>query len=223
MDIIEAIYSRRSIRKFKPDPVSKEVIVKVLEAGCRAPSAINNQPWEFIVLTGEVLSRLKAAYIEKLTRQEPPHAEHHLVSWSNDSIYRKRQIELAKALFKLMDIAREDKEKRDAYLQSGYRFYDAPVAIFLLTDKSLNYEGPLLDLGAVMQTICLAALHFGLGTCIEDQGVEYPQVLREMLQIPENKRIFISIAIGYPDWDYPVNSLVSSRASLDDNTRWVGF
>lgn len=223
MDMIEAIYKRRSIRKFKPDPVSKEVIVKVLEAGCRAPSAINNQPWEFIVLTGEVLDRLKAAYIEQLTRQEPPHAEHRLVSWSNDSIYRKRQVELAKALFKLMDISREDKEKRDAYLQSGYRFYDAPVAIFLLTDKSLNYEGPLLDLGAVMQTICLAALHFGLGTCIEDQGVEYPQVLREMLQIPENKRIFISIAIGYPDWDYPVNSLVSSRASLDDNTRWVGF
>jgi len=223
MDIIEAIYQRKSIRRFKSDAVSKEVLTKVLEAACRAPSAVNNQPWEFVVLTGEDLDRVKAAYVEKLKQKEPPHSELELMTWPNDSIYKTRQVELAKELFRLMDIAREDKEKRASWLERGFRFFDAPVAIFILTDKSLSDEGPLLDLGAVMQTICLASLNFGLGTCIEDQGVMYPEVLREVAQIPQNKRIIISVAIGYPDWDFPANEIVTSREPLDNNTRWLGF
>ena len=223
MDIIEAINTRKSIRGFKSDPVSKDVLTRILESACKAPSAMNTQPSEFIVVTGDVLNRLKAAIVDKLNKKKPMHPDHEVVSWSNDSIYRNRQIELAKKIFELMDIPREDKKKRAAWLERGFRFFDAPVAIVLLTDKSLSDIGPLLDLGAAMQNICLSALHFGLGTCIEDQGVLYPEVLREILQIPENKKIIISIAIGYPDWEFPANALASGREALDNNAQWVGF
>jgi nitroreductase len=223
MDIIEAIYKRKSIRGFKSDHISREILAKILDAAGRAPSAINTQPWEFIVMTGDVLDRVRVAIVDKLNRNEPMHPDHHVVSWSNDSIYRERQVDLAKKLFQLMDIRREDKEKRAAWLERGFRFFDAPIGILILTDRSLSDAGPLLDLGAAMQTLCLAALSFGLGTCIEEQGGLYPEVLREIAQIPDNKRIIISIAIGYPDWDFPANALVSSRESLDKNTRWVGF
>ncbi|MDH4267791.1 MAG: nitroreductase family protein, partial [Deltaproteobacteria bacterium] len=50
MDVPEAILKRRSIRKWKPAPVEKEKIEKVLEAGRRAPSWGNTQPWRFIVV-----------------------------------------------------------------------------------------------------------------------------------------------------------------------------
>lgn len=223
MDIIEAIIQRKSIRGFKPDPVSKDVLAKILEAASRAPSAMNTQPWEFAVITGDVLDRLRSAIVEKLRKREPMQPDHQVVSWSNDSIYRERQIELAKGLFELMDIPREDKQKRAAWMERGFRFFDAPVGIFLLTDTSLSESGPLLDIGAAMQNICLAARHFGLGTCIEDQSALYPEVLREIAEIPENKRIIIAIAIGYPDWDFPANDISTERASLDTNTRWVGF
>jgi nitroreductase len=223
MDIIEAIYQRKSIRGFKSDPVSKDVLTRILESACRAPSAMNTQPWEFTVLTGDVLNKLRVAIVDKLNKKEPRRPGHQVASWPNDSIYRNRQIELAKGLFKLMDIPKEDKEKRAAWLERGFRFFDAPVSILLLTDKSLSDTGPLLDLGAAMQTICLAALNFGLGTCIEDQGVLYPEVLREIAQIPENKKIIIAIAIGYPDWDFPANALKCGRESLESNTRWIGF
>jgi nitroreductase len=223
MNIIEAINTRKSIRGFKSDPVSKDVLTRILESACKAPSAMNTQPSEFIVMTGDVLNKLRVAIVDKLNKKEPMHPDHEVVSWSNDSIYRNRQIELAKKIFELMDISREDKKKRAAWLERGFRFFDAPVAIILLTDKSLSDIGPLLDLGAAMQNICLSALHFGLGSCIEDQGVLYPEVLREILQIPENKKIIISIAIGYPDWDFPANALASGRESLGNNTRWMGF
>jgi len=59
MDILEVIKTRRSIRKYKPDPVSEEEINKILEAGRWAPSADNSQPWSFIVLRSqEVRKRL---------------------------------------------------------------------------------------------------------------------------------------------------------------------
>ena len=223
MDIMDAIYRRKSIRGFKPDPVSKDILTRILESACRAPSAMNTQPWEFIVVTGEPLNRLRTANVDQLNKKEPMHPEHEAVSWPNDSVYRNRQIGLAKKIFDLMGIAREDKNKRDAWLERGFRFFDAPAVILLLTDRSLSDVGPLLDLGAAMQNICLSALHFGLGTCIEDQGVLFPQVLREMLQIPDSKKIVIAIAIGYPDGDFPANALVSGREPLDTNTRWIGF
>lgn len=223
MDILEAIYQRKSIRGFKTDPVSKDILAKILESGCRAPSAMNTQPWEFVVITGHVLDKLTSALIEKLNKNEPMNPEHQVVSWSNDSIYRQRQIELAKELFKRMDIPREDKRKRAAWMERGFRFFDAPAGILMLTDKTLSHSGPLLDIGAAMQNICLAALSFGLGTCIEDQSVLYPDVLRNIADIPETKRVIIAIAIGYPDWEFPANTASIGRESLDKNTHWLGF
>ena len=50
MEVFEAIKGRRSIRNYKDDPVPKELIEKILEAGRWAPSGSNIQPWEFIVI-----------------------------------------------------------------------------------------------------------------------------------------------------------------------------
>ena len=122
-----------------------------------------------------------------------------------------------------MGIPREDREKRSAWMERGFRFFDAPAAIIVLTDTALSESGPLMDIGAVMQSICLAALSFGLGTCIEDQGVMYPASLRSLLNIPDSKRILISIAIGYPDPDFPANRVESPREEISNIARWYGF
>ena len=50
MDCFETIIGRRSCRNYKPDPVEKEKINKILEAATYAPSPVNKQPWEFIVV-----------------------------------------------------------------------------------------------------------------------------------------------------------------------------
>ncbi len=57
MDVLEAIKGRRSIRKYREDPVPQEKVDKILEAAIWAPSAHNSQPWEFIVLRNEELKR----------------------------------------------------------------------------------------------------------------------------------------------------------------------
>lgn len=223
MDLIEAIRTRKSIRAFTTQKPSEKQLAEILNIACRAPSAMNTQPWEFVVITGEPLENIRTATVQKLNNLEPMQPEHLVVGWPQKSVYRTRQVDLAKQLFKLMDIQREDKQKRAWWMERGFRFFDAPAAIILLTDKTLSENGPLLDMGSVMQNICLAALGFGLGTCIEDQGVLYPEVVRKFAGIPDTKRIIISIAIGYPDPDFPANQIVTDREQAENLTTWVGF
>lgn len=223
MDITEAIRSRKSIRGFKPFPVSREVLEKVLETSCRAPSTMNTQPWEFLVIAGDVLRKIAGRNAKMLQDGVMIHPEHVITGWPNKSVYRERQVEVAKRIFLRMGIPREDKAKRAAWMERGFRFFDAPAAIILLTDTMLTAAGPLMDIGAVVQTICLAALNYGLGTCIEDQGVMYPENIRSVIKIPDTKRIIISIAIGYPDRDFPANQVESPREDIKNLTTWCGF
>ena len=223
MDIIEAIRQRKSIRDFKDEQVPQTIIREILEIACRAPSAMNTQPWEFTVIAHEVLDSVKRAIIEKVKAGEKPHSENPVMGWPTESIYRHRQVGLAKQLFQLMGIKREDSEKRSQWLERGFRFYNAPAVIIICVDRMLAEGTPIFDIGAVTLNICLAALSYGLGTCIEDQGARYPEVLRKFCDIPENKQIVIAVAIGYPNWLFPANRLETTRESVDSLTIWRGF
>jgi nitroreductase len=223
MDILDAIKKRKSIRGYKPDPVSKAMIREILEIASRAPSAMNTQPWEFAVVSGEPLRKIREESVKKINAGEALQPEHHVLGWTNDSVYRVRQIDLAKHIFQVMNIPREDKAKRAAWMEHGFRYFEAPAAIVIFVDKTLSETGPVLDVGAIMQNICLAALSFGLGTCIHDQGVMYPDVVKQYAGIPESKRLIIAISIGYPDEENIVNTITSTRESIDGRTSWIGF
>ena len=221
MDVVDAICSRKSIRGFKPDPVPKEVLEEILDIARRAPSALNTQPWEVTIVTGKVLDNIRKGIIEMVTAGVEVHPDLPWIPYQD--IYRQRQVALAIQIFKLMDIAREDKEKRAAWEQRGFRFFDAPVGIIVSIDRSVDKKESHLDIGALIQTICLAAMNYGLGTCIENAGIYYPDVLREFIPISESKEILIAIAIGYPDWDFPANKLESEREPLEKFVTWCGF
>ncbi|HDP24683.1 MAG TPA: nitroreductase [Deltaproteobacteria bacterium] len=223
MMVLEAIQSRKSIRGYKPDPVPRKILEEILEAATRAPSTMNTQPWEFLVISGDVIRKISDENVRKLKSGAIIKPDHMITGWPNDSVFRNRQIEIAKQIFQFMGIPRGDKEKRAWWMERGFRFFDAPAAIILLLDRSLTDAGPLMDVGAVMQNICLAALHYGLGTCIEDQGVMYPESIREITGIPDTKRIVISVAIGYPDWEFPANKVISHREPVKNITTWCGF
>ena len=56
--MLEEIYSRRSIRKYASEPISRSIIEKIIDAGRVAPSAKNRQPWKYLVYSGEAKARL---------------------------------------------------------------------------------------------------------------------------------------------------------------------
>lgn len=223
MDLIETINQRKSIRDFKPDPIERDVLKQILEIAVKAPSGVNSQPWEFAVITGEPLQKLKEENIHLLhnsTEEQSRSSDY----FKKGSVYKKRQVDLAIELFKLMDIQREDTEKRMAWLERGYRYFNAPAAIILLSDKSIEASSArLMDIGAVMYGICLAAMTLELGTCIEAQGSRFEEPLRKYGNIPDSKNIHVAIAVGRPNWDFPANRIESSREAVDNLTVWSGF
>lgn len=219
MDIKTAMEERRSIRGYLNKPVEKDTLEQVLQLATRSISALNAQPWEFAVLTGDIMKKIgednEACFVKGVEEdvEDPP----------LDGVYRRRMIDIAKQLFAAMDIKREDKEKRMWWTKRGFRFFDAPAAIIIMMDKELDESAHRFDIGAVTQSITLAAMEYGLGTCVEQQGVNYQRGLRKYLDIPENKRFVIGVAIGYPNPAFPANGVISKREDLSDITSWYGF
>ncbi|MFC1873244.1 nitroreductase [Chloroflexota bacterium] len=222
MDLIEAIKTRRSIRNFKPDLVSKETLAEIIEISTRSPSAMNTQPWEFTIIAGEVMDKVRQAYIENVESKVPRNPD--IPQQLFTGIYRDRQKDLAVQIFKLMNIEWGDKDKRLNWGKRGNRFFNAPAMIVISVDKTMDSLAyAIFDIGIVTQTIALTALNYGLGTCIMNDAMIYPEILRKLGGIPESKRLIIGIAIGYPDWDFPANKLRSKRESLDGLVTWRGF
>ena len=59
MDLLEGIYTRRSIRQYTNQPIEREQLLEVIKAGMWAPSGLNNQPWRFVIVTnGEIRAKL---------------------------------------------------------------------------------------------------------------------------------------------------------------------
>lgn len=221
MDIIEAIRSRKSVRGFKPDPVSRELIREILYVATRAPSGKNYQPWEFTVVSGKPLESIGRGNIARMLAGELDRPD---IIFEPDADSRHPgNIEVTAQLYKLLGIERDDRDKRAEWRQRSYRFFDPPAVIFISTDRSISVTQTQYDIGLVSQNICLAALQYGLGTCIVRQGVVYPDIIRELTGIPALKYIAIAIAIGYPDWDYPANHLDTTRKPVDNITVWHGF
>ena len=221
MELLEAIKSRKSIRGYKPTPVPKEILTQILEIAFHAPSAMNIQPWKFAILGDKMLNELKEALQERFlagVEPSPDFARYPRLA----GVYRDRQVDLAKNLFQLMDIAREDKGRRMEWMLKMIRFFDAPNAIIISLDEEVNSFLSIFSLGTITQTIALAAVNFGLGTCIEQAAVYYPEVIRQITGIPESQQIAITIAIGYPDWDFPANKLKSTREPLANIGTWFG-
>lgn len=219
MELQAAINDRRSIRGFEPDPVSRETLRKVLTLASRAISGANIQPWEYIVVTGDTLDAIREGNIKALRSGVPADVAEYPV----DPVYRTRQVGVAKQLFAAMDIKREDKERRTWWTERGFRLFDAPTAIFLTLDKALDETGYRFDLGCVAQNLCIAAMDFGLGTCVAVQPVIFQSHIRRLLNIPDHKQLICAVAIGYPDWDFPANHVVSPREDVDAVTAWHGF
>ena len=72
MDVLEAIYTRRSIRRYSKKEIENKIVDKIIHAGMYAPSAVNKQPWHFIVITDKTIkAKLKSAYTAERIQQAP--------------------------------------------------------------------------------------------------------------------------------------------------------
>ncbi len=223
MHFDDVILGRRSIRGYKPDPVPRALIEEVLKLAMRSPSSMNTQPWNFYVITGEPLNRIRAGNTERMTAGVPQSREFR-IGQPFEGQHRERQIGVAKQLFSAMGIARDDKEARQDWVLRGFRQFDAPVCVIVTYDRVLHgSDDAAFDCGAVATSLVNAAWSRGLGAVINSQGIMQSPVVREHAGIAEDQVILKSIALGWPDFDFPANAVVSERKAVDEATVFVGF
>jgi len=219
----DVVKGRRSVRGYKPDPVPKALIREIIDMAMRAPSSLNTQPWNFYVVAGEPLDRIRAGNTERTVTGVPSSREFRSHG-EYAGAHRERQIEIAKQLFGAMGIERDNKEKRQDWVLRGFRQFDAPVSIVVTYDRSIH-GGDIapFDCGAVTNALVNAAWSRGLGCVINSQGIMQSPVVREHAAIPDDQVIMICVAMGYPDDSFPANAVVSNRKSVDEAAVFVGF
>jgi nitroreductase len=219
----DVVLGRRSIRGFKPERPSRALIREVLELAMRAPSSLNTQPWNFYVVSGPPLDRIRAGNTERNLAGVPDSREFRSHG-AYAGAHRERQIEIAKQLFAAMGIERHDQVARQDWVLRGFRQFDAPVSVVVTYDRSIH-GGDIapFDCGAVANALVNAAWSRGLGCVINSQGIMQSPVVREHAAIPDDQVIMICIAMGFPDDAFPANAVVSRRKSVDEAAVFVGF
>lgn len=217
MELIKAIKERKSTRAFKPDPILREKIEEILNIAIHAPSAINLQPWEFIVVMDEERKRLSRRLIRSYREKQ--------ISCSPGNIkpLSEKFSRRGAASFQLMEpYLKEIGVEFNEFINEGScNFYGAPVAIIICIDNAFS-KARLVDIGIVLGYTVLVAHDFGLGTCPIGLICAYEDDIKDVLNIPENKDVVIGIALGYPDNESPVNHFKTEREDLSSFIRWFG-
>ena len=219
MQLVDSIRQRRSIRQFLPKPVPDEVIQDIITEAVWSPSWGNTQQWEMMVVTGDKLTKLKEENKKALFAGQKAQPEIAFPEVWPDA-HKARYGEIGKAVLESQATDRDDKEGRLQNTSHMFSFFDAPVLLYFMVDKQLSLEYAVLDVGLILQNVSLLACDKGLGSCIMAVSVMYADIVRKILPVPDNKRLVIGTALGYPDLEAPINNFERQR-DLEQVVTWV--
>lgn len=215
MDIEQIIKSRRSIRVFLNKPVPTKIIKECIDAAVWAPSATNQQPWEFTAVGGNELKKISELISEKFA--ERMQGSHSFPDIPEEN--QKRQEDIFTALGKA---AKADGIDGAMIFQNSLSFFNAPAVVLFSSYKGCDSQC-LLSIAASVENFLIAAHSKGLGTCWLGIPLICASDIEDYLKLPDNKELTAIVAVGYPDNSKEVNRFPRPRVPAEDLTRWVGF
>lgn len=169
--IFETILARRSVRKFKAKKVASATVSNLLEAAVRAPTAIHQEPWAFVIIQDKFLLKAlsdyaKPIFLAKIHEHQPKHHAY----------------------------------KLDQFESPDFNiFYDANTLIVIYGKTDVPFFEA--DCWLAAENLILAACALDLGACIIGSALpafEVPAV-RAKLRVPDNYSAVAPIIVGYPD------------------------
>ena len=228
----ELTHSRRSIRDFEPTEVPAELVDEILQEALSAPSWSNTRPYRVAVATGEVKERISQKLLgrfDDIMKTRSPKLGTRIrgmlsalsllrsdfripVVYPDD--LRRRQIDLAKALYGHLGIERGDVEGRNNQIRANMEFFGAPVGLFIFARKGMGVYSAL-DAGHFMQTLMLAAKARGLDTCAQGFLGFWSQPIREEFEVPDGYKLLCGMSLGYAA-DSHTNEFAPPETNLED-------
>lgn len=224
--IAYAIGTRRAVRAFRPDPVPRHSVEELLALAARAPSGTNMQPWRCHVVAGPVRDALCAGLIEAHAAQAAGLAEHHseYAYYPEEFFepYLSRRRKVGWDLYRLLGIARGEKERMQAQHARNLDFFGAPVGLIVTIDRRLKI-GSWLDCGMFLQNLMIAARGQGLDTCPQAAFAPFHAVIRKHVPLAGEEIVVCAMALGYADPEAPENRLATERAPIEEFVTFHGL
>ena len=192
--VIETIKARRSVRAYKPDPIPREHLGTIIEAGNWAPSGLNRQPWRFVVVES-------APWRARLLAAARPAWRRVVERWITDAGEELRA-ELTALFPRSLGWPEQPYEvamRGWAEMEDGV-YWSAPVVVFVVCTSG---TGASKGCAAVCQNMMLAARSLGIGSCWVGFGTpvrDDPEIL-EALELQEGESISDCLVFGYPAID----------------------
>jgi nitroreductase len=221
MDVVDALKTRFTARAFRPDSIDRHTLENIMEAALKAPSWANTQPWEVYLAGGEVLNRLRDAYVLNLKNcvaRDPDLAAPK--QWP--AALQNRMETLRSERTATLELVCLDKSELKDLSEMNYHFFYAPVVAYICMDRTLT-PWSIFDLGLFSQSLMLAARHFGVDSAPAVTLVAHPDLIRKELKIPDDLAIIIGIALGYADAGHPQNQFRSPRRSVQEAVTFEGI
>ena len=214
MDLIKAIKERRSTRVFLDQPVEQETLEYLMTLAIQAPSAINLQPWELTVVSGKERQQLSRVLVKRMKERNiscGPGAKKPL-----SEAFMDRQRGLLNTILPNLP---QNTVFQNFINEGSCNFYGAPTAVIISIDQVFS-SARLTDIGVLVGYLVLAAHGLGLSTCPIGLITAFDEDIKEELNISDECRVVIGVAVGYGDPDSPINGSRSERVPLGDVVKW---
>jgi len=226
MNVTEAVRQRISTRAFLDKPIDQKALAELLETAQRAPSGGNLQPWKLVATTGAakdeiiaIAQRLLAADpMGAVPGDRPVYPDLNVI----DPVYNERRKRVGEMMYAKVGIPKEDRAQRLMWFANNYRFFGAPVGLFLIIDRRMGH-GQWAHMGMYMQTIALLAEERGWGTCMQECWARLRVELHDHFGLDEHHMVYAGIALGVPDPDEAVNDLYADRAPQSEVVEFRGW
>lgn len=218
--VVERLLAARySCRAFKPDPVARATIERVLGAAQKTASWCNSQPWQVAIFSGDAVRRFgedmyKAASARAHGETDFPFPREY------QGKYLDRRRESGFQLYNALGIPRGDKAGYNKQMLENFRFFGAPHVAIITSDEALGVYGAV-DCGGYVSNFMLAAQALGLATIPQAALAGHSDVVRRHLGVGEDRRVVCGISFGYPDETHLANSYRTSRAAIPEAVTFI--
>jgi nitroreductase len=212
--------ARRSLRAYKPDPVSREQLEEILAVAASAPSNSNTQPWRVHVVAGAPKAALGVALVLAFKEGALPPSTHFPDPLPRE--FAQRQQDFGARYYQSLGIDVSDMAGRARQTGKNFSFFGAPVGLIFTIDRRLAPHS-WLDLGLLVQNVMIAACARGLGTCPQVSFARFHPVIAQHLQLTEHELTVCGMSLGYPEPEAAVNRMAMPRRDVQEFVRFDGF
>jgi nitroreductase len=219
MDFEQLVNSRYSARMFRPESVPDDAVQRILTLAQRTPSWCNSQPWQVVITRGKGTERLRHALYQHARLKIPATPDFPFPA-AYLGVYRERRKVCGVQLYQSLGIGRDDKTAAGEQSLENFRLFGAPHVAIVTTADALGAYG-MLDCGLYVQTFMLAACSLGVDCIAQAALASYPQLLRELLELPDDRKVVCGVSFGYADASHPIHSYRTERAALSETVRFV--